>query len=119
MPERLSEYDPQKRAAQIRRRMLSIARLQASQYASGFVPATNFLSAADDTGRSVANEEEAIEHLGFLVSHELLGEWQPIAMGAARPSFRERRFAITIKGRRLWEEAIDPIPGIDDARFGD
>lgn len=119
MAERLPEHDPEARKAQIRRRLLTIARLDGNAHDGGFVPATNFLRAADDSGEKVAGEDECIDLLGDLVAHGLIEEWSSVALGARRPSFRERRFKLTNKGRRLWAEEIDPIPGIADARFGD
>jgi hypothetical protein len=119
MAERLNEFNPEASKAQIRRRMLTIARIQGNQYEGAFVPATNFLIAADDRGQKVAGEDEAAELLGDLVALGLLNEWSAIAVGAPRASFRERRFSLTKKGWRLWSEEIPPIPSVADSRFGD
>lgn len=119
MAERLPEFDAQRSAEQIRRRMLSIARIQGNINDGRWVPAGNFLAAADDRGHVVGGEDEAAGHLDFLLGHGLLEEWSPVAVGAGRPLFRQRRFKLSNKGARLWAEEIDPIPGIADARFGD
>lgn len=119
MPERVGEFDTGKRPAQIRRRMLTIARLDGNIHPDRFVPAANFLRAADDQGVPVSGEVECLNLMSLLLEMGLLEEWSPVALGAPRPTFRERRFRLTQKGARLWEQDISPIPGIADDRFGD
>lgn len=119
MPERTTEFNADQRAAQIRRRMLTIARIQGNLQDGRWVPAANFLAARSDQGDEVGGEEECAEHLEFLLGHGLLDEWSPVSLGTGRPLFRQRRFKLSNKGARLWQQEIDPIPGIADERFGD
>jgi len=116
MAERLPEFDPDARLAQIRRRQITIAHLDGPRYTGEWVPAKNFLRAADDRGSKVRDESECVELIESLLAFGLLDEWQSKQL-QSRASFAERRFRLTKKGHALWSEEIDPIPGIADARF--
>ena len=116
---RTDEQRDEVSAAQVRRRMLNVARLDGPRHANQYVPALNFLRAADDNGVQVADEAEATKLLGELLEWGLLEEAGGLDLGGTRQAFRHRRFRLSKKGFALWSQQIDPIPGVADERFGD
>jgi hypothetical protein len=119
MPERTREFDKLESEAQKRRRILVIARLDGPRYPQKWVPARNFIRAADDYANPINGEGECIDLLEELVSWNLLEEWVPEDLGGKPQTFATRRFKITKKGRALWSHDIDPIPGVADERLSD
>lgn len=106
-------------SAELRRRMLNIARLDGPRYPNAAVPAKNFLRATDDSGDLVEGEGECAALLDDLVEWGLLHEVTGHDLGGAARTFAHRRFSLTKKGFALWMQEIDPIPGVADSRFED
>jgi hypothetical protein len=119
MSERISEFDPEQRARQLRRRAIVFAKLQGGHYADHFVPARAFLLVKDDQGEAIRDEAEAVEILEHLVELQLLEEWKPMGLSGKTQGFAQRRFKITDRGYALWALELDPIPSIADERLGD
>jgi hypothetical protein len=119
MPERLREFDPEKRPRQLRRRILVLAKLHGAQYADRWVPARSYLTVKDDEGQAIRDEDEAIDLLGDMVTLGLLEEWQPMGLSGKGRGFGQRRFRLTDRGYALWAQELDPIPSVADERLGD
>lgn len=117
MSDSTAPISAQERDAQLRRRMLNVARLQRGAYQNGFVPFVQYLAARDDEGSVCRNDDHAELLLSSLVEWGCLEEFAAIAQGGARRTLRDRRWRLTTKGYELWTRTIDPIPGIADDRL--
>jgi hypothetical protein len=105
------------REEQIRRRMLSIARLSQSAYEGGGVPFALFAHVKDDDGYPVDSDEMAERLLTELCEWGLLAELQSMVSGGTAPARKHRRFKFTTKGFQLWSREIPPVPGVADDRL--
>lgn len=100
---------------QIRRRLLTIARLNGKQFGDSYVPASMFNAAKDDLGVG-DSEERIVDLVGDLLGWGLLEE--AVYAEPGRRDWRHRRFRLTTKGWRLWNQQIEPVPGVADDRLG-
>lgn len=104
--------------AQVRRRMLHVARINSENHANGFVPGMQFMAVRDDEGNECP-DDLCVALLGDLVGENLLEESSAPTMLGVKPGIRHRRFKLSTKGWRLLNEEIPAIVGIADRRFGD
>jgi hypothetical protein len=115
MPDAPTNLD--ERDAQIRWRMLGVARLEAANYPGGFVSFPRFAHARDNAGVPCDGDEQTARLLADLVEWGYLEE-QPhdSTVGGMKPTNKHRRFKQTDAARLLWQRKIGPVPGIDDGR---
>lgn len=104
------------RDAELRRRMLSIARLNFELYQNGFVPFGLLAGAKDDLGHGVDNDAHAQQLIESLCEWGLLEESRSAVSGGTAATARHRRFKFTTKGFQLWSREIPPIAGVADDR---
>ncbi len=104
------------RDAQLRRRMLNLARLNGGVYQNGFVPFGLFAGVKDDAGVPCVDEGHALTLISDLLEWGLLEEAGSHVSGGTSPSNRHRRFRFTTKGYQLWSREIPPIAGVADDR---
>lgn len=105
------------RDAQLRRAMLTQARLVGEHKTGRWVSFAVISAVRDRECNGVDSEDHAINLIGDLVAIGFLEEEQQVGFDQVKQRSATRRFRITDAGMELWKQRIPPHPLVDDPRY--